>query len=338
MYSLQIAFQVHRFGWLLSIPIALQASTSTGSLLCGKPDSIPPYEHTNLTDIFRFVPGLVTMQLTTLIYPIMLIRKHKRAIRETARALQAFDNKRLSSTAASSSAGSMVTGSTGSKGGKMYSMDTLDECMQTNFDALQIYATTMEFNGENIIFLSKVLDFKSKWVATFSRLDDNVRARSLMYRTAVNIYISLIHSSTATYPINIEFPIYARLESIFGLATSLVATKHRTSISSTPGSAVTPWDEPAEFMPNPAGTTSPDAFDMKTIAMPATRTSTNDSSEHIISLDDLTDPHDPLADFHIPAEFDQQVFDAAFKSIRYMVWSETWQRYQNWKRSSYATA
>ena len=60
----------------------------------------------------------------------------------------------------------------------------------------------------------------------------------------------------------------------------------------------------------------------------------NNSSEHIISLDEPTDLDDPLAGFQVPIKFDENVFDDAFKSIRFMVWSETYQRYMVWKRTS----
>lgn len=40
---------------------------------------------------------------------------------------------------------------------------------------------------------------------------------------------------------------------------------------------------------------------------------------------------DPLEGFEVPADFDEQVFNAAFMSVRYMVWTETWQRYMAWK-------
>lgn len=46
---------------------------------------------------------------------------------------------------------------------------------------------------------------------------------------------------------------------------------------------------------------------------------------------------DLIQGVNIPSEFDEKVFDAAFKSIRYMVWTETWQRYMNLKRRSRST-
>lgn len=40
---------------------------------------------------------------------------------------------------------------------------------------------------------------------------------------------------------------------------------------------------------------------------------------------------DPLEGVNVPGEFDERVFDRAFQSVRYMVWTETWQRYMRWK-------
>ena len=40
---------------------------------------------------------------------------------------------------------------------------------------------------------------------------------------------------------------------------------------------------------------------------------------------------DPLEGLEVPADFDEVVFNPAFQSVRYMVWTETWQRYMSWK-------
>lgn len=267
------------------------------------------------------------MELTTLIFPIVQIFKHKRTVRETQQALADFDMRKFNPT--STSSGSLVTRSTDSKRGKMYSMETLEDCLASNYDSLQVYSSCMELNGENIIFLVKVINFRKQWHTTLSRSSEFSRAVLTMFRAALSIYVSLVHTDTASYPINIEGPIYAKLESIFGEATELVASRRRGSTSSTPISVVTPWDEPA----GDASNASDDGFPMH--AMPPKRTSTsNESREQIIALHDPTDPDDPLANFIVPDAFDEHSFDAAFQSIKYMVWSETWQRYMGWKRSS----
>lgn len=275
------------------------------------------------------------MELVTLIFPLVQIFTHKQAARETQAILAEFDVKKLHS--GPSSTGSLATGSTGSKRGKMFSMESLDECLTTNCDGLQVYASCMELNGENIIFLTKVLGFQRKWTMDFSKVRNSSRARMGMFRAALSIYVTLVHSATASYPINIESHIYAKLESIFGAATKVVASRRNSELPLTPISSITPWDEPQQESPadSPMFESPGETYQMRHMSLstpPARRSIDNDSREHIISLDD--GPQDSLAGFHIPAEFDEYVFDAAFKSIRYMVWSETWQRYMNWKRSS----
>ena len=288
-----------------------------------------------LTKRNRFVPGLMTMELVTLIFPIVHMYKHKKAVRETQAILAEFDSKTLYTEP--SSTGSLASRSTGSKRGKMFSMESLDECLTTDCDGLQVYASCMELNGENIIFLTKALGFQRKWTMDFSKIRDSSRARMGMFRAALSIYVTLVHSDTASYPINIESPIYAKLEFIFGAATKLVASRRNSESPSTPISSVTPWDEPQQgpltesLMLDSPGEEYP-MRDMSLSTPPARRSMDNDSREYIVSLD--SDPRDRLTGFQVPAEFSDHVFDAAFKSIKYMVWSETWQRYMNWKRSS----
>lgn len=274
------------------------------------------------------------MELVTLTFPIVQIFEQRKAARETQEILAEFDAKKLLSEP--STAGSLATRSTGSKRGKMFSMESLDECLATNCDGLQVYASCMELNGENIIFLTKVRGFQRKWDMDFSKIRDSSRARMGMFRAALSIYVTLVHSETASYPINIESPIYAKLESIFGAATKLVASRRRSDSLLTPISSVTPWDEPqSEPLVESSMLEPSETYPMRHMSPstpPARRSIDNGSREHIIPLED--DPQESLAGFKIPAEFSEHVFDAAFKSIKYMVWTETWQRYLNWKRSS----
>lgn len=288
------------------------------------------------------------MEITALVFPIVQMYKHERSARETEKTLAEFDTKVLNGT---NTKGSIITGSDtitsstlapslGSKGsGKMFSMDSLDDCLTNNHDGLQVYASCMELNGENIIFLVKVCAFQKQWSSTFSRTTDIVRARLVMYRTALSIYVSLVNSDTATYPINIESGVYQRLMDIFGHATKLVATKRSASITS--ANSATPWDEPVLVEPAEPATpgSTRESFHMKSmLSTPPTRLSnSNESSECIISSNEIPNPTDPLAGFAVPMSFDEHVFDAAYKSIRYMVWTETWQRYCAWKRSSDCT-
>lgn len=303
------------------------------------------------------------MEIVTLGFPIYQIFKHKRTLRETHRALEDFDKKLLGASDGSTTTGSLYTGGEThsslpsrvvSKRGPMHSMHSLDECLSRNHDDLQAYASCMELNGENIVFLTRVLEFRKTCIQAFQgnckTSTDFQKARTAMFRMALSIFISLIHARTASYPINIESVIYARLDSIFGPATTLVAREKKlgsTSIATRTSSDITPWDEPrgegdecgkGSYPMHPVGRNTPPpphpTFSRKG--------QDSESQEHIIqvtmafNLDGSIDPGgvggpDPLQGVKVPAEFDETVFDGAFQSVRYMVWTETWQRYMNRK-------
>jgi len=285
-----------------------------------------------LTRFPRFAPGLITMECVTLIFPIYQIRKHINAQKERDQILKHFDQKKFGSEETS-----VATPSTGSKSGKMFSMDSLEECLHGNSDSLQVYASGCEYTGENIIFLLKVLNFTQQYPIAFAKaMGDIPRARLAIFRAALSIYVSLVHTDTAKYPINIESPIYAKLHSIFGAAAKLVAIS-RPGSPGTPISAVTPWDEPADPTPLDVARSKSEEYMMQSMP-PRSSSMSNESSEHIICLDEPIDPTDPLAGFQVPHEFNAHVFDEAYNSIKFMVWTWTWQRFMVWKNRASTTS
>jgi len=296
------------------------------------------------------------MEVVGLGFPIYQIWKHRRAARETTRALAEFDAKRLNSYDDSTISGSLKTRSTTSKRVRMYPMESLDECLAGNYDGLQVYASCMELNGENIMFLTKVLAFNKACQRVFHETckstSDFRRARTEMFRVGLTIFVSLIHSGTASYPINIESTIYNRLDAIFGPATALVARpspSRSTSITTATSSSITPWDGPQDHDGTASsGDENPfpeNSFPMQSMGSGGLSTPSSakvkgtESSEHIVSVrvgetEEVAGGvgFDPLRGAKVPGDFDERVFNAAFKSVRYMVWTETWQRYQAWKR------
>ncbi|CAD6587062.1 MAG: hypothetical protein ASARMPRED_002979 [Alectoria sarmentosa] len=309
------------------------------------------------------IPGLMTIEVVTLGFPIYAIFKNKKAAREVNNALADFDQKHLQSfdegTTLGGSGNSLQTkGSTkgSKKKGKMYPMESLDACLSGNHDGLQVYASCMELNGENIIFLTKVIAFTQQcqkaFYETCKSTSEFRRARTAMFRVGLSIFVSLVHSGTASYPINIESNIYGQLDLVFGPATALVASAKasRSPSIATPllssSSKITPWDDPADSSSNGAEPddpstgyfgTSDNSYPMQPMGR---KSSGNDSCEHIVvhvrenEVVGVNEGSDPLEGIKVPAEFDERVFDAAFGSVRFMVWTETWQRYMQWKRSS----
>ncbi|KAL9136198.1 MAG: hypothetical protein Q9175_002587 [Cornicularia normoerica] len=307
------------------------------------------------------LPGLMTIELVTLGFPIYAIYKNRKAAREVHDALADFDQKRPQllddATTLGGSGNSLTTkgSSKGSKkGGKMYPMESLDACLSGNHDGLQVYASCMELNGENIIFLTKVITFTQQCQKAFSDSCKSTaefrRARTAMFRAGLSIFVSLVHSGTASYPVNIESNIYNHLDLIFGPATALVASAKAASRSpgiATPVSAsskVTPWDDPADSSTDihedaHAGYFATDSYPMRAMGP---KSSANESSEHIVHVREnevgadgvVGGRGDPLEGVKVPGEFDERVFDRSFQSVRFMVWTETWQRYMQWKRGS----
>lgn len=329
----------------------------------------------------RLIPGLMTIEVVTLGFPIYAMFKNKKAAREVNNALADFDQKRVKSfeegTTFDGSGNSLTTKAStkGSKKGRMYAMESLDVCLNSNHDGLQVYASCMELNGENIIFLTKVIAFSQQCQAAFYETCKSTtefrRARTAMFRAGLSIFVSLVHSGTASYPINIESHIYTQLDLIFGPATALVASVtaiaspsssssssclHSPSIA-TPVSAtskVTPWDDPADdhdmsTEPTPTAyfSTVENSYPLR--ALGRKKSSGAESRERIVHVRENEvvvvmgggsggggndEGGDPLEGVTVPADFDERVFDAAFKSVRFMVWTETWQRYMHWKRRS----
>ena len=303
-----------------------------------------------MNPLSRLAPGLLTIEIVTLGFPIYAMFQNKKAARETSDALASFDQKHLQSfdegtTLADSSTPSLKTkrstkASSSLKKGKMYPMESLDASLYGNHDGLQVYASCMELNGENIIFLTKVITFSQKCQTTFqsacASTSDFRTARASMFRHALGIFVSLVHNNTASYPINIESNIYTHLDRIFGPATALVASvKHPRSPSIVSSSKITPWDDgPADSNNNQ------DGYFGSSYPMQSMKSPVNESREQIVPQPDAGEKSElelnaeALDGVDVPADFDDRVFDAAFKSVRFMVWSETWQRYMSWRRNS----
>ena len=178
-----------------------------------------------------------------------------------------------------------------------------------------------------------------------------------MFRTGLSIFVSLVHSRTASYPINIESSIYSRLDAIFGPATVIIASeKHNrsSSIATTVSSNITPWDDednqvtdtpgdeisyPMQAMGRPSPNRKDSDIQIHSMGRVDPRRNDSDSESRVGivaagtgAIVDVRAGYDLLEEIKVPGDFDERVFDEAFKSVRYTVWTETWQRYRVWLR------
>ena len=184
-------------------------------------------------------------------------------------------------------------------------MGALDVVLDKNIEPLLQWAARREFTAENIVFLKAVRDFKRKWYAVANTEITNDSLRLELFEDASYIYFSCVDHVTAAFNINVESKIYNKLKHIF----SGVRVSDRALDSSTSGhSEICPFDDLRPFateMSIKGSGALPDAY-----ALPTTE------------IESIT-PGRPIS---VPEEFNMYVFDEAFRSVKYLVFTNTWQR------------
>lgn len=188
------------------------------------------------------------------------------------------------------------------------SMQALELSIEQNIEPLIVWAATKEFTAENTIFLREVRNWRKKW-SSLKVISTSQRRQ--MFNEASLIYFTLINPFTAEIPINIEYKIFKVLQDVFaGMEYDPYMPR-----ASTPEdikspvireNVICPWEE--------------------TLSRPASiqsdiTTATSGSSASII-----------------PSEFTDDIFDAAYESIKYLVFTNTWPRYVDAEMSNKATS
>lgn len=246
--------------------------------------------------------------------------------------------------------------------GDMYTMTTLESALRTNAQPLLLFAALKDFSGENISFLTKVLEWKRGWTAPspatlpgFLRRPSEPGAPDsdltrLQFKRALDIYTSYVSLRYSTYPINISHAHLKELDAIFGGA-ALMLHGHRFDDSKV--NSATPFDIPASFLRlwHTASRTHVKSEDLESnshhddISITSHHTSATDKSTDAIiqttefSSRDQTSLQlfetestavDSLPDYiPVPPSFNAEAFDHAEDSIKYMVLTNTWPKFVN---------
>lgn len=185
-------------------------------------------------------------------------------------------------------------------------MQALEFSIENSIEPLIAWAAAREFTAENTIFLREVRNFKKKWS---SLRTVTTAQRRQMFNDASLIYFTLVNPFTAETPINIEYKIFKTLQNTF----SDVEFDPYMPRSKTPEAlkspvmrenVVCPWED--------------------TLSRPASIESNHSTSSASSSK------------CIVPSEFTDEVFDAAFESIKYLVFTNTWPRYVDAELSSKA--
>ncbi|KAF1952118.1 hypothetical protein CC80DRAFT_180269 [Byssothecium circinans] len=179
------------------------------------------------------------------------------------------------------------------------SMQALEYSIEHQIDSLVEWTASHEFTAENPIFLREARNFKKKWSALRTVTTSQ---RRQMHTEASLIFFTLINPFTAEAPINIEYKIFKKLQTQFEnmeYDPYMPPTRSNTPTEPMSPSArenvVCPWESTLD---RPASMES------------SISTSSTSSTRSIV-----------------PSEFTEEIFDAAFESIKYLVFTNTWPRY-----------
>ena len=267
-----------------------------------------------IMEIFAvFVPGWEVLRQSTL-------RK------ETLDSIAAWEakNKASSSEAKSLNSGStaidsLLSGFSGfkstkgsvksSSGESVMTMGALEHVLERNPTPLQEFSALRDFSGENIAFLTSV----AEWKNSVPKTDDGASSKELVrerFNRALRIYADFISPTHAEFPINISSQDLKNLRAIFEDAARIMYGDRREADTATPF----------------------DGFDFDN--PPTSPTYSNNSSEKTlhVSVGNVADRVQYFGS--VPETFDETVFDAAEKSIKYLVLTNTWPKFVKDRRTS----
>jgi hypothetical protein len=248
------------------------------------------------------------MEFVTVFFPLLEAYEARYLRKLNLSALDDWEKRRNDTTSLSSDSLKHTSsiGHAEKHGGRdMYSMQSLERVLAQDPTDLLHFAATKEFTGENIVFLTEVRDWKRAWdrAAASEKQFVGAESQQRLYRQAAELFLNNVCLLTAQFPVNIESKIYVALEKVFRPDTSAAAAYAQSK------SVVTPFDD----RPSPASQTSLTGGQRKA-GLGAKEAAATVRESCVSSVD-------------IPRGFDRGVFDAAEASVKYMVLTNTWSRY-----------
>ena len=261
-------------------------------------------------------PGIIVMQLVTVFIPIIEGWKLARAKSDALALISAWE-KHDRHVESDSSLLSRVTSNCSEQilhkpslpsmdsSTRINTMASLKKALDVNPDPLLNFAANREFSGENILFLMQVKSWRMAYeIALGNKLGLSAQAANDLLQRASEIYTSLINEKTAEFPINIEYAIRAQLDTIFKNSKT---------------------DD--EKLGTPLELTNPQVKQVATSEI-----WTQEKRMTTISVEALFAPHPgvrPTSEERkeVRPGLDINLFDAAEKSILYLVLTNTWQKF-----------
>ncbi|KOS44306.1 hypothetical protein ACN38_g4753 [Penicillium nordicum] len=256
-----------------------------------------------------FAPGIMAMEAVTIFFPCYELVVSRGQRDRFLGELQAWNDKKTNSVQESDSAPSRTT-SEASRVPEGYSRGALERCLEENSSALLRFAAAKEFSGENILFLNYVRDWKAAWEKigeSSPEYDWNCDPQSHrlhFFKIALEIYVFCVDMNLAEFPINIESRIYSDLLEMFGEACAYrnlpesynTMAMHRTKLST-----MITVEEDTQAL----------CFD----AYPH-------EEQSIMQIESRV-PNSVI----VPTNFTVDAFDEAEKSIKNLVFTNTWPKF-----------
>lgn len=246
----------------------------------------------------RFIPTLVVCQQVLILIPLLDAGKN-RATRPTS-VSSSSDTDSLTSVSASiseKSPHSILSKELKPKA----SMQALEFSIEHNLDPLIEWTASREFTAENTIFLREVRNFKKKWSSL--RTVTTIQRRQ-MHTEASLIFFTLINPFTAETPINIEYKIFKKLQAQF---EGMEYDPYMPPRSSSPTDPMSPSERENVVCPWENTLDRPASIESSISGASVSSTSSTRSL--------------------VPSQFTDEVFDPAFESIKYLVFTNTWPKY-----------
>lgn len=206
-----------------------------------------------------------------------------------------------------------------SSNGSILTMDALEHTLSKNPEPLQEFSALKDFSGENIAFLTRVRQWR---VAHFPTVKDsekpalgNVVLTHTSFEAAVRIYMDFISSRHAEFQINLSSPDFRKLEEVFESASqAMYGNKQRFD-------PATPFDDAP---PSPTSSTaSACKHSSEATIVPCKECSTTD----ITVIDSVR------FEGELPTGYDENIFEDAEVSIKYLVLTNTWPKFIKERRS-----
>lgn len=292
---------------------------------------------TKLTIHSRFLSSLLVCQQVLIIIPLL------DALNSPSRrtSISSFHTSTTTSTLTSVSTTSSTSSSFSSHNKKSpriiltkelkpkASMQALEFSIENALEPLIAWTATREFTAENTIFLREVRNFRRKWGAL--ELVTTSQRRQ-MFNEASLIFFTLVNPFTAETPINIEYKIFRALQNTFSNveydpympSSSSSSNSSASNKKTTPRKSSEKSNNPGPHPPSPTITNA----NANTAPRDNVVCPWEDVLERPTSFDSQgTESSTSSARSIVPSEFTEEVFDAAFESIKYLVFTNTWPRY-----------